>query len=247
VITPSEIEKDAKVAVSWLKQHERIVLTALVLLFGAWIGGKWINARAANDDVQAKIALQQLDEQKAKDTQAAAQVTALTAQYQQLVITVSQENAALTALIKQRDTATQQQQVTDQHMTPPQLATRWATLVTAQPTDITATASGIEVTNTVALDTVEQLELVPTLQMDLKNEITMVDSKQQEVDSANVLNKSLTDQVTGLKSTVAADDVACKAEVASAKAGATKSKSKWFKIGFALGAATVWTLDHVKF
>ena len=232
----STVEVAIKPELTWLQKHERIIIISLVLLFCGWGINKWINNDAKKADSQAQVAMQQLADQKAKDAQDATQVAQLDAQYQQLVITVTQENAQLAAAIAQRNAGLQKQQTADQQMTPPQLANRWGTLVAAKPNSITvATDGNLEVTETVALDTVEQLEQVPVLTMDLTNETAVASADQQEIDKANALNGALVTQVGDLQTTITKDDAACKAQVASVKADANKSKVKWFKIGFVTG------------
>ena len=121
-------------------------------------------------------------------------------------------------------------------MTPPQLATRWEGLVSAKPGDIkVATDGNLEVTEPVALNTVEQLEQVPVLTLNLTNETYVAAANQQEAEKANALNSALVVQVGDLQTTITKDDAACKAQVASVKADANKSKVKWFKIGFVTG------------
>ena len=230
------VELAIKPELTWLQKHERLIIIVLVLLFCGWSINKWIDSNAKKADAQAQVAMQQLADQKAKDAEEATQVAQMTAQYQQLVVIVSQENAQLALAIQQRNAGLKQQQTADHSMTPPQLATRWAGLVSANSADITATATGgFAVTDTVALNTVDQLEQVPVLQMDLANETTIAASTQQEVDKANALNSALVTQVGDLQTTITKDDAACKAQIASVKADETKSKVKWFKIGFVTG------------
>jgi hypothetical protein len=232
----STVEVAIKPELTWLQKHERLIIVFLVLLFCGWGINKYIDSDAKKADTQAQVALQQLADQKDKDTAVASQVAQLTAQYQQLVATVSQENAQLALAIQQRDAALQKQQTADQNLTPPQLATRWATLVGAPTGAITAPASGgLMVTDPVALDTVQQLEQVPVLTLNLTNETTEATADQQEVTKANALNAALTTQVGDLQKTVTDDATACKAQVAAVKADETKSKAHWFKFGFVAG------------
>lgn len=230
------VEVAIKPELTWLQKHTQLIIVFLVILFGALGINKWIDSDAKKADAQAQIALQQLNAEKAKDDQAAAQTEQLAAQYQQLVVTVTQENAALEAAIEQRNSGLQKQQSADQSMTQPELATRWGTLVAAKPGDIKAVTDGnLEVTETVALDTVEQLEQVPVLTLNLANETSVATADQQEVTKANALNGALTTQVGDLQTTITQDDAACKAQVAAVKADETKSKAKWFKFGFVVG------------
>ena len=232
----STIEVAIKPELTWLQKNERIIIIALVLLFCGWGINKWINNDAKKADAQTQVAMQQLADQKAKDAQDATQVAQLNAQYQQLVVLVTEENAQLAAAIAQRNAGLQKQQAADQQMTPPQLATRWGDLVSAKPGDIkVATDGNLEVTEPVALNTVEQLEQVPVLTLNLANETSVATANQQEAEKANALNSALVVQVGDLQTTITKDDAACKAQVASVKADANKSKVKWFKIGFVTG------------
>jgi hypothetical protein len=232
----STVELAIKPELTWLQKHERLIIIFLALLFCGWGFNKYINSEAKKADAQAQVALQQLADQKAKDAADATQVAQMTAQYQQLVVMVTQENAQLALAIQQRNAALQKQQTADQNMTPPQLATRWEGLVGAPAGAITAPASGgLAVPEEVALNTVEQLEQVPVLQLNLTNETAIADADQQEITKANALNGALTTQVGDLQKTIADDSTACKVQIASVKADANKSKARWFKFGFVTG------------
>ena len=239
------VEVAIKPELTWVQKHERLIIIVLVLLFGAWGINAWINSNAKNADAQAQVALQQLADQKAKDAAQATQVAQLMTQYQQLVATVAAENAQLEAAIQTRNAALQKQQVADQNLTPPQLATRWGTLVGAPVGSITAPASGgLAVTETVAVDTVQQLEQVPVLTMDLTNETAVAAADQQEIIKANAVNSALTTQVGDLQTTITQADATCRTQIAAVKADATKSKLKWFKWGVVVGFIGGFATGH---
>lgn len=240
------VKADATTAKTWLQKHERIVLTALVLLAGSWFGDHWLNVTAAHDKQQAAIAAQQLDEQKTKDTQLAAQVTQLSSQYQTVVTQLTQENAQLTSKVQNRVTVLHDQVQTDQSLPLPDLGARWAQLANIAPADISASTAGITVTDTGARETVSQLEQVPVLQANLKDTQTIADNKQDELTKANAVVTAQTTQIAGLNTTITDDDKSCKADIASVKATARKGKFKSFLYGVGVGAGAIIgiIIDH---
>lgn len=230
--------------VSWLKAHERIIITALVLTAGSWFGDHWLNNVAAKDKQTATIAAEQLQVQQQKDNQIASEVTSLQQQYQAVVSELSQKDQQLDVAMTDRTSGLEQQQTEDKVMPLPELGSRWATLAGLAPSDISATAAGIAVTQTGALDTVDKLEQVPVLTQNLSDEKAVATNQAQELEKANTLIGGLNQQVSGLTLTVADDKKACTAEIASVKAADNKAKSRWFKFGFIGGFITGFISGH---
>jgi multidrug efflux pump subunit AcrA (membrane-fusion protein) len=241
--TPQQIVTEAQAQVqTWFQKHERLLLVLMVTLAMVFLGNKWLSKQAANDQAKAVAAQQVLTQQQAQDKQLAEQVQQSTAQYQALITTLSQENAQLAAAMQNRTVILQQQQTADKTLPLPDLGNRWTTLAQLQPGDLTATDSGITVTPQAARSTVVQLEQVPVLQQNLKDETTVADNRQTELTKANDLIGGLNQQVTGLNTTVTEEGKACKAEVTSLKASARKSKFDWFLKGLAVGGSVVTAL-----
>lgn len=230
--------------VSWLKQHERIVLVTLVLIAGSVFGDHWLNVRAVHDQQVAAISQQQLADAKSKDAELAVQLAQITSQYQTLQSEVASQNAALLAAEESRAFALQQQTTADKTMPLPDLGNRWASLIGAGPGDLSASPNGITVSSGAAHNTVAQLEQVPVLTQNLRDETTVADSRQQELDKANTLIADQTTQITNLNTTVKLDDKACTDKLAAQKAVADKAKSKWFKVGFFTGWVTGFITGH---
>jgi multidrug efflux pump subunit AcrA (membrane-fusion protein) len=217
-----------------------VVLT--VTLATVFLGNKWLSKQAANDQAKAVAAQQILTQQQAQDRQLADQVKQSTAQYQALITTLSQENAQLATAMQNRTVVLQQQQATDRTLPMPDLGNRWASLAQLSPGDLTATNSGIMVTPEAARATVVQLEQVPVLQQNLKDETAVADNRQTELSSADDLIGGLNQQVTGLNLTITDKDKACKTEITSVKATARKGKLSWFLKGLAVGGGIVTAL-----
>lgn len=231
-VTPTEIYQTTQ---TWLQKHEKIIIVLLVLLAGSWLGNHWLNIKADDARQLANVAEQQLNNQKAKDVQLASQVSQLNTQYQNVVSQLSAQNAQLAAAVTSRTVVLQQQQATDKTMPLLDLGNRWAALAGIAPTELRESAAGITVSDTGARQTVEQLEQVPVLTKNLRDETTIADGREQEIDKANALVGGLTQQVSGLNLTISDDAKVCKAQIASVKADARKSKSKWFKVGVVVG------------
>ena len=221
---------------SWLKQHERIVILSLILLFCGWGLSKYYDVEAARADAK-NVAAQQLLAQAKENSAAQAQATALvTQQYAALVQSLSMQNANLAASITQRTASQKAQTAVDVAATPSELTARWTALV---PT-VQALPNGNLISTNVqgVRDTVVQLESVPVLTQNLKDETTVAQNYQAEVQKSNELITDLNTQVAGLKTLGIDQTNACKTQVADVKAQARKGKVKWFKIGFVTGFLT---------
>lgn len=232
-----KVQAEVQTGLTWLQRHERIIM-ALIITVALLLGGnKYLNVVAARDQKQAVIAEKQLDEQKAKDAQLAAQVAQLGTQYQVVVSQLSAQNAQIAAAMNNRTVVLQQQQAADKTMPLPDLGKRWASLAGVPPTDIGASTSGLVVTDTAARATVDKLESVPVLTQNLKDETTIADNRQVELGKANNLITGLNTQVTNLNTTVTDEDKACTAKVEAVKSQANKDKRNWFVRGLAIGAS----------
>src|SRR5690242_1973587 len=97
-----KVQAEVQTGLSWIQKHERILIVALVLIFGSWFGNHWLNVKAESDNRAAVIAEQQLDVQKAKDAQLAAQVAQLGTQYQVVLSQLSAQNAQIAAAMNNR-------------------------------------------------------------------------------------------------------------------------------------------------
>jgi hypothetical protein len=117
------------------------------------------------------------------------------------------------------------------------LATRWHQLIPTVTPSVTSV--GVGLTAQEAHDTVAQLEQVPVLVQNLSDEMKVASNYQSEVQKSDLLNADLNSQILGLQKENADEVSACKAQVASVKADARKSKISWIKralaIGFGLG------------
>ena len=222
------------VTTSWLKLHERLVCLTLVLLFGGFGVEKYCDLSAQRAAITAS-ATAQIAAKDAQNSLALAQQSAqTTAQFQALAQALSQQNAALNTAMAQRTAAVKTQMTVDSTLQPTALSERWHTLLpTVQPT-VGANGS-LTVTNQEAHDTVAQLEQVPVLVQDLKDETTVATNLSTELTKQGAVVDACTAQVTGLKTQISADDIASKAEIASVKAQGRKNSIKWFKRGFGLG------------
>lgn len=224
---------------TWLQKHERIVIIILILSALLLGGNKYINYQAEVAKTQATLAAQTLTQQQQANAQIAQQVQATTAQYQQMIATLTQQNTSLAASIGARNTALQTQKQVDSTLPVPDLAKRWQALANVPASDMVATGNAITVNIEGALATVQQLEQLPTLLANLKDTQQIASNRQAELGKADALITGLNTQVTGLNKQITDQDKSCKAEIASVKASARKSKRNWFITGVVTGAAVV--------
>lgn len=234
------------------KQHEKLCIVIVLILFGWIVSGKVINYMAVHDAAvyntdKAKLQAQvDANAQKAEaNAQQAAANQQMAERYAALAQSLADANKTLAAQQAARDTATQKQQVSDRALPPTDLASRWATLIKAPVTTVRVIPTGISVDLPSAQETVVQLESVPQLTADLKDEISKtLNLTQQLAAQGGVvagLNKQvagLNDSVTGLNTEIADVKKKDAAELALVKKQATKSKRRWFIIGYIAGWAS---------
>jgi hypothetical protein len=235
-------QTEVQTAVSWIKTHERLIIVFMVLLFGAFLGNKWLDTSAAKTAAAATFAAQQAAEAKQSAGVAAQQAVQVQQQYQAMLEVLQKQNAALAQAVTQRDAILGQQQTADKKMSPTQLTQRWAALVPS--TMPIATPTGVSVTTADAQSTVVQLENVPVLTQNLKDETAIAANLQSELDAQAKVVVEDSVLISALNTEIAANDKACKAEVASVKADARKGKVKWFKIGYVAGLVSGLWLGH---
>lgn len=220
-------------AETWVKQHEKIAL-ALIAGLVLWFGIGRIDTLIQNHDnanlAQAKIVAQQA----ADRTEAvAAQVAEQAAQYKLLAAQVTAQNAALVAANTQLATALAKQQKTDATLPPSDLVARWNTLVPqAKPT---VTPTGVAMDTPSAVATVQQLELVPAQQQELKNTQQELSNAQSLVSAEGQSITVLNTEVSDLRTQSVADAKVCTDQIAVVKAEARKSNRRWFIGGFIAG------------
>ena len=240
----STVKTDANKAESWLKVHERILITLIItvaLLLGSF---KYLGVVAERDRRQADLAAQTLVVQHDKDVALAQQAQQDATSYKATVAALSQQNAQLVAASASR-TIVQQQQATDKTLPMPDLGNRWASLIGAQPGDLTATTAGITVSPTAALNTTLALEQVPVLKQNLADAQTQVSNGQAELAKANTVITDQAQQIDGLGTELTDQKTADAKELTAEKAKARKGKFKSFLYGFGVGVGvTVAEVIH---
>lgn len=230
---------DTTLAQTWLQKHERLILVVLFLVGAVFLTNHLLNNWSAKDQAQAQAAVQQLNDQKANNAQTAAQIKALSDQYQATIAQLAQQNAQLAAAVSNRTIVLQQQQATDKTLPMPELGNRWAKLAGVDPADMTASTAGITVTPNGALATTVALEKLPVLEQNLADETSIAKNTSEQLDVSKNLISGLGTQVTGLQTEIKDQDVACKAQITAVKAEARKGKWKAFWYGVGTGVAIV--------
>ena len=220
---------------SWLLQHERLLIVLMVLLAGIFTVNKIENVIASRDAARATIAEQALVSQKTIDAQLAANTATITAQYQAMVVQLTNQNATLSKSITSRSAALQTQQGSDSQLPPSSLAQRVQELAAAPSGSVSAVGETVVLTQPGAVAVAQMLEEVPVLQANLNDTNQINTNLTKELVSANSLASAQSAQITGLKTELTDQVKADKAELASVKAKARKSKLRWFLIGVVTG------------
>ena len=243
-VLPGQLWTVAKQDVLWLMRHERIVIVALVLVAGVFLGNKWLNYASAQKD--AKVAALTLVVNQDKQTVAnlALQAAQAQATYQTTLDAITKQNVALEASVAQESTILAQRQATDKALALPAVAQRIEILVPVAVGGITATTSGIVMNDTAAHATLNVLEQVPTLASQLASETQVAQNNADLVTKSQAVNADLNKEVAALNMQIGDQTKQCKAEVASEKAKTKKAFIKGLKYGFVAGFAAGAYIMH---
>jgi hypothetical protein len=169
--------------ITWFKSHERWILLSTVGFFGIHFYNKFADLSLKRDQTQAQIAGNKLETDQEANIQ-------LVSQMNDLKKVFSEQTAQLQAQIVARDASTKKQISTDNSMTDPQLAARWAELIKVKPEEVTSSPvpNTLQVSDNAAHATVDALEDLPTCKADLAAvQDQLIGSAKLGVDQANVI------------------------------------------------------------
>jgi hypothetical protein len=225
----------------FIKAHERLFILILCLLAGWYFYGKAVSAWEAHDQRADNLAHATL----AANITTANQIATINAKeasdYQAMAIQLAASNKALAASQSARNTATQTQQTIDRTLPPYDLANRWTTLLKIPPESVQIESGGkgvpdaLIITPAGATETVVQLENIPTLQADLKDEQTVAANEATQITSLAEVNGGLNKQIDALIVENTAEIKACTDDKKLLTAKARKSKLHWFEAGVVVG------------
>ena len=243
-LSTGQIWTVAKNDLNWLQRHERVVIVALVLFVGGFLGNKALNYDASLKDAKV-AALTQVVSQDKQNAAALALASATAQQQYQLVLdTVSKQNTALEASVAQMAAGLKAQQAADRVLPPSGLAQRLEVLVPATQGGVTTTTDSMTLNTNAAVSVVSALEQVPVLQNELNNETQVADNNRSALESASTVIADKTAQVAGLNKSLTDQQAHEAAAVAAEKVKTKKAWRSGFKWGFAAGAALVGVLTH---
>lgn len=240
----TQVITTVKKDLSWLQQHERIIIVFMVLLAGAWGWNHYVDSSAAKAGIVAALSEQRLNDQKAANKDLATQSQSAATIYQQTIAIMADQNTKLAAAVTARNAALGRQQATNNTAPLPDVAKRWSMLTGIAGTEIAAGASGITVSDSAARTTVNELEKVPVLTANLADAQQSCKNTQTELDKADGLIGTLNPQIAGLNKQIAAADNACQAKIDLVNKDARKGKLAWFKGGVVVGFISGLFLGH---
>jgi beta-xylosidase len=218
---------------SWLQKHEKLVLVFMSLVVLFFVLEKSLDIVSKYEDHRASTANAIVEAQKVKNETELTQAKQFLSDYQSTLAQTVKANEALSTAITTREKVVVVQQKADAQMQPSQLAQRWQDLI--HDPGVTATTDGFNLTDSAALTTVQQLEEVPILQLNLEDER----SKEANLQETNDKAKDLIDQgkivVNGLKLELTEKAKSCTIDLDAEKAKGRKGKIKAFGIGYAAG------------
>lgn len=229
------VTNDIRVAQSWLKQHETLLIVFIIVLASTFLLDKGEGIVGQWEQHKASIAAQQVANDKAKNDNDLTQAKQTLEDYKTILAKTESENAKLVVQQSERNQSLAAQQKTDATLPPSELANRWSNLADFGDNQIQDTSTGYLVSSEAALYTVQVLEKVPVLQKNLKDEQTKSANLQNDVNKANTLIDQGKVVVNGLQTQLQDQQKACNAQISAEKAKARKGHIKAFFIGFVTG------------
>jgi autotransporter translocation and assembly factor TamB len=219
----------------WFQSHERLLLVALVMGFGAWGFNHWVDRSAESASNKAAVAAQIAVVQHDADVKIAAVVAQQTAQFQQESVQREAEMARLLSQMASRDAASNNRvTAVTQPKTPSQAVVDLQSTYTLNaPVAVTADGADVPVADLQQF-TVAKIE-GDTAKADLVDTKKELDSTQQLLASAIADWDASRNQVAGLNAEIKTTIDAKDAEIKAVKATARKSKRNWFIAGFVTG------------
>ena len=243
-LSTGQIWTVAKNDASWLMKHERIVLVALVLIAGTFLGNKWLNYDGARKDAQVATLTAIVQQDKVSVQNLALEAQQAQATYQTTLDAITKENQALASANAQELASLAQRQTADRALPLPAVAQRIEVLVPGAANGITATTAGVVMNDVASHSVLTTLEEVPVLTDELKNETQVAVNTKSALDAASTVIVDKTAQIGGLTKELTDQQAHETAAVAAEKVKTKKAWRSGFKWGFAAGAALVGVLTH---
>jgi hypothetical protein len=234
----------AKNDLSWLQRHERIVIVALVLLVGGFLGNKALNYDSAMKDAKVVALTQVVAQDKQNVSNLALQASQAQAVYQTTLDATTKLNAQLSASNAQLSVAMRKNQTVDATLALPALGQRLEVLVPSAQGGVTSATSGISLNDTASRGVVSALEQVPVLTAQLANETQVAQNNDQLVTQAQALNGKLYNEIDGLNKSVVDITAQGNAEVAAEKLNTKKAFRKGLKVGIGIGVVIGGFIMH---
>lgn len=236
----------------FVERHEKLIIIVVLCLATLWGVSKGFDAWKAHDQANVVALQAQVTSDKtqvALAQQQVAQVQAAAAADKtasaQVIAAVTSQNAALNANIIARNKQTQTQQTADLHASLPVLGQRLPILVpNINPADIQISPDGktVVIGEDTAQKTVAQLELVPTLQQDLKDAQRENANLTAEIVSLQTYNSALEaetvteeKEIALLNKQITDADKACQAQIDLEKVKTKKAFLNGLKWGGIFG------------
>jgi hypothetical protein len=231
---------------AFVKHHEKLlaVILAAALIWG--VVGKVQDAIAAHDKAAYAAAASVTAAQAEKNAALATASAALAQQAQAQATATAAANKQLEASNAALITALANQRAIDAKLSPPELAARIETLAALPPNSVVPATAGYTVTAPAAVSIAQSLETVSTQAGEIVNLKSEAANDRKQIAAQDALVLGLNQQIAGLGLQIGDQTKECKAQVATVKAEARKSKMRWFKAGVVVGfVAGVVTMHYI--
>jgi len=220
-----------QVYAAFIKAHERLLITLLLVLFGFFGYSKAITAWEAYDKRHVALDQQKIDQQHQENV-------ALAQQLAELKLSVDNNAKITDAKIAAMHQQTKKQQETDMTLPLPQLGERWVSLLSL-PSDSIAAApdNKMVVTESAARTTVSELERIPDLSQ-------TVLQREAELAGCNQVRAKQDEVIAGVNNELTLEKKGRADDAKLAKAAQRKSWLRGFKWGFIGGFISGLYVGH---
>lgn len=218
---------------SWLKHHIVLLVIVIVLVGASVYGIESIIARHdAVSSAKADIVLQQQTAQTNLLATKLQQDEQLSAQQNAQLMAM---NAQLSSYITQRDKAAAIIVQKDATLSALEAAQKITVQTKAQPGEVVVQGDTVQMDLSVSRTVVANQDQLPVVQADLTDAKTEIRQGETVIENLQTVVLDGRNTIDSMKTQAVDADRACKAEVATVKAQARKSKLKWFLTGLITG------------
>lgn len=224
----------------WLKAHERLIITVLVIASIVFISHAWLDHYYDVAKIAVTTTANTLTTQQTENKKLEQDLADFKQQFQQTVSALQTQNSQLASQAASAMQQAANQQAIDSKLNNQQLAQKLNQL--SNQKNIQSTDQGVILNHDQSVGVTQKLEDVPALQQQVQSLQQINVNNTQQITGLNTEVSQCTDANNGLKLQITDQKKADDAQIKKLKISGFKSKLKFFAAGFVTGfvAGHIW-------